>query len=128
MRGERIAAGGAAEEKEGGVSDYLKFRGQCKAMSEAACKADPTLTLVRGHYFCPHWGEQAHWWTMRPDGSIFDPTARQFQSNGAGTYVPFDGTVKCSNCGKLIKEEDADIEGRYAFCSYECHGVFVGVF
>ena len=109
-------------------ADYLKFRGQCKPMAEAAVKADPTLTLVRGHYFCPHWGKQAHWWTVRQDGTIFDPSAAQFPSKGAGEYMPFDGTVECSNCGKGMTEETAwRFEGCYAYCSYTCYGQFVGV-
>lgn len=109
-------------------SDYMRFRGKCREMSEALCAADPTLTLVRGHYFCPEWGEQAHWWCQRPDGTIVDPTAAQFPSKGSGDYVPFDGTVECSECGKAMKEEEAQFESRYAFCSDLCHGRFVGVF
>src|SRR6185436_18519915 len=109
------------------LADYTKYRGKCKEFSEAAIAADPSLTLVRGHYHCPFWGEQAHWWTKRMDGTIFDPTKDQFPSKGHGEYVEFDGTIPCSNCGKVMKEEDADIDGRYAFCSYQCHGQFVGV-
>lgn len=109
-------------------ADYAEFRGRCRELSEAAVAADPTLTLVRGHYFCPIWRtEEPHWWTVRQDGSVFDPSARQFPSNGSGTYVPFDGMCECANCGKEVPEDEASIEGRYAFCSYECHGQFVGV-
>jgi hypothetical protein len=108
--------------------DYAKYRGKCKEMSEALVAADPTLTLVRGHYFCLQWGEQAHWWCKQPDGTIVDPTKYQFPSQGRGAYVEFDGIVECSNCGKQIKEEDGDYESNYVFCSYECHGQFVGVF
>lgn len=105
--------------------DYSQYRGKCKEMSEALVAADPTLTLVRGHYFCPFWGEQPHWWTKRPDGTIVDPTKNQFPSKGIGEYVEFDGTVECSNCGKRIREEDGDYESNYVFCSYECHYHFV---
>ena len=97
-------------------------------MSEAIVASDAALELVRGHYLCPVWGEQAHWWVKKPDGTIIDPTKDQFPSKGCGQYVEFDGNLECSNCGKPMKEEDADIEGRYAFCSYECHGRFVGAF
>lgn len=107
--------------------DYAKYRGKCKEMSEALIATDPTLTLVRGHYYCPFWGEQAHWWCKAPDGTIVDPTKLQFPSKGAGIYVEFDGNVECSNCGKQMKEEDAMLESRYAFCSYKCYGQFVGV-
>ena len=109
-------------------NDYQKYRGKCKEMSEALVAVDPTLTLVRGHYHCLVWGKQPHWWVKRPDGTVVDPTKDQFPSKGAGEYVEFDGNIECSNCGKPMKEEDADIEGNYAFCSYECHGRFVGVF
>jgi hypothetical protein len=109
-------------------SDYEKYRGKCKEMSEAMVAANPTLQLVRGYYYCSLWGEQAHWWTKTADGTIHDPTKDQFPSRGLGVYVEFDGNIDCANCGKSIKEKDADIEGNYAFCSYECHGRFVGVF
>ena len=107
---------------------YKLFRGRCKELSEEACAADPSLTLVRGHYFCPMWNtEEPHWWTTRPDGTIHDPTREHFPSRGMGIYTPFNGMVECANCGKEIAEEEADIEGRYAFCSCRCHGQFVGV-
>lgn len=109
-------------------TDYMTFRGKCKEMSEAAVAADPTLTLVRGHYIDPQWGKQAHWWTVRQDGSVYDPTALQFPSKGRGVYVPFDGMVECANCGKSMHESDVEHgESRFAFCSYTCHGQFVGV-
>jgi len=109
-------------------SDYLKYRGKCKEFCEQAMKADLSLTLVRGHYFCPVWGtNEPHWWLTKPDGTIVDPTARQFGSKGAGIYTPFDGTVECAQCGKEMKEEEAEFEGNYAFCSFKCHMRFVGL-
>jgi hypothetical protein len=108
-------------------ADYLKFRGKCREYCEAAIAVDPTLTLVRGHYYCPQFGEQPHWWTVRKDGSVFDPTAAQFPSNGAGLYVPFNGLVECAQCGKEMKEAEASFESNYAFCSGQCHARFVGV-
>lgn len=109
-------------------SNYAKYRGKCKEMSEAACAADPTLTLVRGHYHCPVWGEQPHWWTVRSDGTVYDPTAPQFPSGGLGEYVPFDGIVPCAECGKEMREEDVrTAEGNYAFCSTACALRFVGL-
>ena len=103
---------------------YQQFRGKCKELSEAAVATDPTLTLVRGHYFCPIWNSnQAHWWTTRPDGSIYDPTKNQFPSKGAGIYKPFDGTVECDQCGKGMTENEAaeNSVSNYAFCSYDCY-------
>lgn len=110
-------------------SNYSKFRGKCKEACEEACRIDKELTLVRGHYYCPFWNsEQPHWWTVRKDGSIFDPTALQFPSEGSGVYTPFDGLVECSECGKEMKEEEVqDGHGRYVFCSGKCHARFVGV-
>lgn len=112
-------------------TNYMKYRGKCKEMSEALCAEDSSLTLVRGYYLEYIWGEdykQPHWWCVKPDGTIVDPTKLQFPSAGLSTYVPFNGMLECANCGKEIAEEDADIEGNYAFCSYQCHGRFVGVF
>ena len=110
------------------VADYLRYRGKCKEMSEALVASDPTLILVRGHYHCSIWGEQAHWWCKKPDGTVVDPTKDQFPSRGVGEYVEFDGKIPCSNCGKEMTEETTyTFESRYAFCSYECHGRFVGV-
>jgi hypothetical protein len=107
---------------------YAKYRGKCKELSEAAVAGDPSLRLVRGHYHCPFWGEQAHWWTVRQDGAVFDPSKDQFPSRGHGDYVEFDGTVSCSECGKRMTEDEASFESNYCFCSYECYGKFVGVF
>lgn len=110
-------------------SDYIKFRGKCKELSEAACAADATLILVCGHYFCPIWNrEEAHWWTKRANGTIFDPSAAQFPSKGLGIYTEFNGVIECSNCGKQVPEEDASFDSNYAFCSSRCHGQFVGVY
>lgn len=109
------------------MDDYSKFRGRCKELSEAAVAADPTLTLVRGYYHCPFFGKEQHWWTVRPDGTVFDPSARQFASKGLGEYEPFDGTIDCSECGNNVSENRALIDGRYAFCSGKCYCAFVGI-
>lgn len=109
-------------------SDYLKYRGKCKEMCLELLEKDPTLTLVRGHYWDAFWGEQPHWWLTNTKGEIVDPTKDQFPTKGAGDYIPFNGMVKCSECGKEGKEEDFDHAYNYSFCSYECHGKFVGVF
>lgn len=109
-------------------SNYLKYRGKCKEMSEAACAADPSLRLVRGHYYCPIWhSNEQHWWCEKPDGTIVDPTKLQFPSEGKGFYTEFDGIIQCAECGKEVKEEDARIDGNYAFCSSACNARFVGM-
>lgn len=109
-------------------ADYRQYRGKCKELADAACAADPTLILVRGHYFCPLWNSnEQHWWCVKQDGTIYDPSAAQFPSNGNGIYTPFDGFVECSECGKVVLEENASFHGRYAFCSTECNMRFVGL-
>lgn len=110
------------------ADDYLKYRGKCKEMSEALVAADPTLRLVRGYYYDLAWGEQPHWWTERPDGTVVDPTKDQFPTKGTGHYCKFSGKLTCSECGQEMTEDKADVDGKYAFCSYECHGRFVGAF
>jgi hypothetical protein len=108
-------------------SNYAKYRGRCREMSEEAVAADPTLTLVRGHYFCPIWcRKEPHWWTVRPNGTIYDPTRLQFPSRGHGVYLPFSGTIECEECGTQVAEEDATIDGNHAFCSGACYARCVG--
>lgn len=104
------------------MTDYEKYRGRCKEMSEDLVSRDPSLRLVRGWYHCPMWGKQAHWWTERQDGSIVDPTARQFPSKGIGEYEEYDGNIECEQCGKVVPEEKAHIDGHHAFCSSTCYG------
>lgn len=109
-------------------TDYEKYRGKCKEMSEALCAEDPTLRLVRGHYYCPIWNtEEPHWWCEKPDGTVVDPTKLQFGSKGLGTYTEFNGICECAECGKEVPEEIARIDGRYAFCSTKCNMRFVGL-
>lgn len=110
-------------------SNYSKYRGRCKELSEEACANDPDLVLVRGHYFCPIWNrDNQHWWCVRKStGEIFDPSCLQFPSAGAGIYEPFNNIVTCAECGKEVLEEEAQFEGRYAFCSTRCRMRFVGL-
>jgi hypothetical protein len=108
-------------------SDYTKYRGKCKQMSEAAIEADPTLTLVRGWYYDPAWGEQAHWWTKRPDSSIFDPTKDQFPSKGNGAYREFDGFYECEQCGISVEEAKIIPCGSYPCCSNRCAFALIGM-
>ena len=109
------------------MSEYLEFRGKCKELAEDACKKDATLTLVRGYYHCPVWGKQGHWWCVRDDGTIVDPSVRQFPTKGVGAeYEPFDGFHECEYCGKKVTEEKAYIYPPHLYCSYECYGHDVG--
>jgi hypothetical protein len=107
---------------------YEKFRGKCHELSLQAIEEDPTLTLVRGHYYCPIWNkEEAHWWTVRPDGTIHDPSKAQFPSGGLGTYTPYKGVVTCEECGQELPEAEATFDGHHVFCSSECYGRCVGL-
>lgn len=111
------------------LEGYFKYRGKCKQFCEEAIKADPTLTLVRGHYYEPLWGtNEQHWWTKRQDGTIFDPTREQFPSGGIPElYEEFDGNVACDECGTVKPEAEMRFDSRYAFCSDLCHGRFIGM-
>lgn len=110
------------------TNDYLKYRGKCKEFCEQALKDDPSLRLVRGFYYCPVWNkEEQHWWTERPDGTIFDPTKDQFGSRGTGTYREFDGTLPCAECGKIINELEIVHMGNYQVCSSKCAMSLVGL-
>lgn len=68
-------------------------------------------------------GKRAHWWLVDPDGSIVDPTASQFPSNGIGEYVELDDsrpqpTGMCPNCGSEC------FGGNYC-CSDACGRAYV---
>ena len=109
-------------------TDYMKYRGKCKEFCEKAIAEDPSLTLVRGWYFCPVWNRnEQHWWTKRPDGTIYDPTAKQFGSKGTGEYTEFDGYFNCAECGKRIHEKECVPMGNYVCCSDSCARRLVGV-
>lgn len=111
------------------MNNYQKYRGKCKQLSEEAIAKDPSLTLIRGHYYCPIWNsKEAHWWTIDKDGVINDPSKLQFPSAGLGEYIPFRGFIECANCSKEVEEGEASIDGSYGFCSGRCYGQFVGVF
>lgn len=107
-------------------SDYLKYRGKCKEMSEALVVADSSLILVRGHYICPVWGEQQHWWCKKLDGTIVDPTKDQFPSKGTGQYVEFDGICNCEYCHKEVPEAEVYAVDHHVYCSGDCYAHDVG--
>ena len=89
--------------------------------------SDPSLRLVRGFYHCPLWGKQNHWWCVRSDGTIVDPTVKQFPTAGAGAeYEEFDGRIECEYCTKKVPEVDAYMVDQHAYCSGTCYGHDVG--
>lgn len=107
---------------------YKKYRGRCKELSEKLAKGNPNLRLVRGHYYCPQWGKQAHWWCEdKITGKIVDMTVDQFPEPHIGEYVEFNGICTCEQCGKEFPEEEAHINGNYACCSYRCAMKLVGL-
>ena len=97
-------------------------KGKCKELAEELIrKSKKPLVLVRGFYHCPFWGKRPHWWTKDEDGNIIDQSSFQFPTNGVcAEYEEFDGIIECEQCGKKVLEEDARIEGSYAFCSTKC--------
>lgn len=100
------------------MSDYTDLRGKCKELSEQEVKDDPSLTLVRGYYHCPIWGRQQHWWCKKPDGTIVDPSVKQFPTAGVGAdYEEYDGIVFCEYCSSSILEDDAYFVDHHVYCS-----------
>ena len=108
-------------------SNYYKYRGKCKEMVDATVAFDPSLKAVRGYYHCPIYGKQQHWWCVRRDGTIYDPTVKQFPAGGIGEYEEFNGMVTCDECGKKVTEDTAIFYGKYGFCSIACNMRFVGL-
>lgn len=97
--------------------------GQCDEATKQLVAAFPELQRVRGHYYCWTWGERSHWWAVAEDGTIVDPTARQFPSGGRGMYVPWEEGAeepsgKCPNCGGYVY-------GGGTVCSDQCGDAFV---
>lgn len=110
-------------------ADYREFRGRCLELCTAAIKADPTLRMVRGWYFEPWWArEEMHWWCVKPDGTIVDPSARQFPSNGNPLcYREFNGVYECEVCDCEFPEAQLVAMGTHTCCSTKCAGILVGI-
>jgi hypothetical protein len=87
---------------------------------------DPSLTPVAGWYWDPHWGREEHWWCEAADGSIVDPTAAQFPSNGTGRYERYVGSAWCLECGSEIPWKTY-LETGEPICGAVCYGRMVGV-
>lgn len=105
------------------MTDF-KLRGKCEALAKEACAADLSLTLVRGWYHDPDWGRQEHWWTVRQDGTIHDPTAAQFPHGGiTALYEEYRGVFPCYECGNEVSEEHHYM----GCCDTECYRRMVGL-
>lgn len=109
--------------------DYLKYAGTCKEACEALKAESPQLRLVRGYYECPMWGDRQHWWLEKPDGTIIDPTVKQFPTAGIGaSYREYLGEdLSCEECGKGVSEADAVTIGNFVVCSTRCAMRLVGL-
>lgn len=109
--------------REAEVTNYMKYRGKCKEMSEALVAEDPSLRLAKGFYYAAGWGPQGHWWCVKPDGTIVDPTKLQFPCEGRGHYEEIDeNTVtQCAACDNAVTEKTAHYaHANELYCSYEC--------
>lgn len=110
------------------MTNYEKYRGKCKELTEALVKEIPTLTIVRGHYFDHVWGrDEPHWWCVNDEGVIYDPSRLQFPTEGDGIYTPYSGYSDCEHCGKQVAEKDIIQQGRYPCCSDSCALRLVGL-
>lgn len=112
------------------VNNYTTYRGKCREFCEELIQENPTYTIHRGHYYCPIWGKQEHWWCKNSEGTIIDPTVKQFPSwtyADSSFYEEFDGICTCEECGKAVLEEEAIFMGRYATCSRICASRLVGL-
>lgn len=110
--------------------NYLKYRGKCKEFAEELARnSGGKLTVVWGYYYEPMWSrEEAHFWCVDTNGTIYDPTKKQFPSNGVVEfYREFDGIFQCEHCGSDMKELDAKQCGRFVVCSTSCACRLVGV-
>lgn len=111
------------------ISEYKKYRGMCKTLSEEECKKNTNFKLMKGWYYCPIWNsEEQHYWCEDEKGNIIDPSKLQFPSKGQGKYKKYKGVFPCSSCKTDIKESDIDknlVQGKYIFCSGECYGKFI---
>lgn len=111
-------------------SNYIKYRGKCKEMSQKLVDdSNGELELVRGYYYEPMWGsDEPHWWCRDKNGVIHDPTKLQFPSGGCSDfYTEFDGTYKCANCGTIVEESKAVPCGNYIVCTNLCALKLVGL-
>lgn len=91
--------------------------GKCDVRTEEMVAAFPELRRARGFYHCPSWGPRTHWWCLTADGTVVDPSCRQFPSGGAGRYQELEEdelpTGVCPDCGGFCFKEEP-------FCSDSC--------
>lgn len=103
---------------------YEQYYGQCQKACGAMVLVFPELTIRKG-YASTEWGERGHWWLTTADGTIIDPTAKQFPSIfGYREWVPGSLVLigKCCNCGDEIWEAVQSLDNikRKEICSVAC--------
>ncbi len=104
------------------------MRGKCKEYSLTLAKECYWLRPVRGFYYCWVWDKkEQHWWNETDSGEIIDLTVSQFPSGKMGQYQEYLGEIECCECGKVVPEVEARIEGSYATCSTLCMMRLVGL-
>lgn len=117
------------------IDGYLKRSlggdgyGECRTATELMVKEFPELKRVAGHVYTLGWGKRSHFWCVTPDGSIVDPTARQFPGLlGYEPWKPGDEVCvgKCMNCGCEIWRKVQSLEDvkRECICGRECETSF----
>ncbi len=98
--------------------------GLCYKAAHDMAEAFPSLAVVSGHALCLYpWGKRGHWWCVEPNGTIVDPTAKQFPA--IGRYEPYtEGDDirlgKCMSCGDEIWGSDPEAVYSTILCSKDC--------
>lgn len=67
------------------ITDYERYRGKCKEISEALVVVDQTLRLARGYYYDYQWGKQRGRLGTRP--SLADRIVLRAHQNGQPTRL-----------------------------------------
>ena len=98
--------------------DYESTYGQCIQATKSMTKAFPELRTAKGFLFDAQWGRRQHMWCVAQDGSIVDPTKKQFPCPveydevlpGDESRIPTGVRMDCGD----------DVYNGDTFCSEEC--------
>lgn len=110
-------------EYESRNQDYVA--GLCADATRRMVVAFPELKRVAGTAYSAMRTTE-HWWCVAPDGTVVDPTARQFSGCGVVEYVPWKPgdevrVGRCMNCGEDIYERVESLQGsRREICGETC--------
>ncbi len=103
---------------------YWQITGKCEEECKKMKEKFPELEMIRGFFFCVHWGKREHWW-LELEGEIIDPTRTQYPTPiGLETYEPWtegtkEPTGKCPNCGNYSYDKNT-------CCSNKCSNEYLG--